>query len=207
MLDPADLMPVVAAHQLPALSLFSGGGGLDLGFTRAGFAHVAAYDTLEAAGHTLRQNRPDWTVHAGADGDVKGVDWRAHRDELAVIHGGPPCQPFSVAGRQRGREDERNLLPEFVRAVREARRRTPGSRRTDARSESGPWPGRHRRRRPGADPAEHAHRPSTHNLHPEQRVSPEGLGSDADLAKWSRTISPEGERVPNGERAPSPRRG
>lgn len=120
-LNPADLMPVVAAHHLPALSLFSGGGGLDLGFARAGFAHVASYDTLEASGHTLRQNRPGWTVHAGSAGDVKGVDWRAHRDELAVIHGGPPCQPFSVAGRQRGGEDERNLLPEFVRAVEEAR--------------------------------------------------------------------------------------
>src|SRR5437016_6003264 len=40
-LDPLDLMPPIAAHHLPALSLFSGGGGLDLGFERAGFAHVA----------------------------------------------------------------------------------------------------------------------------------------------------------------------
>ncbi len=120
-LSPADLMPQVASHHLPALSLFSGGGGLDLGFSRAGFGHVASYDTLEAAGHTLRGNRPEWTVHAGSAGNVRAVDWRVHRDALAVIHGGPPCQPFSVAGRQRGRDDERNLLPEFVRAVTEAR--------------------------------------------------------------------------------------
>ena len=116
-LDPADLMPRVAPHLLPALSLFSGGGGLDLGFERAGFRHVASFDTLEPAGETLRANRPRWTVHSGDDGDVRRVDWRPYRGELAVVHGGPPCQPFSVAGRQRGRDDARNMLPEFARAV------------------------------------------------------------------------------------------
>lgn len=119
-LDPADLMPTVAQHLLPSLSLFSGGGGLDLGFERAGFRHVASFDTLDAAGATLRANRPRWAVHSGEDGDVRSVDWRAHRGELAVLHGGPPCQPFSVAGRQRGQADARNMLPEFVRAVDEA---------------------------------------------------------------------------------------
>jgi DNA (cytosine-5)-methyltransferase 1 len=119
-LDPADLMPQVASHLLPALSLFSGGGGLDLGFERAGFGHVASFDTLEAAGKTLQANRPKWEVHSGAEGDVRQVKWRAFRGELAVLHGGPPCQPFSVAGRQRGDQDARNMLPEFVRAVDEA---------------------------------------------------------------------------------------
>lgn len=120
-LDPLRLMPALAAHHLPALSLFSGGGGLDLGFERAGFAHVASYDTLPAAGDTLRLNRPRWTVHSAQQGDVRQVDWRPYRGEVAVVHGGPPCQPFSVAGRQRGDEDERNMVPEFVRAVRAIR--------------------------------------------------------------------------------------
>lgn len=120
-LDPADLMRPVAAHRLPALSLFSGGGGLDLGFARAGYAHVASYDTLTASADTLLLNRPDWTVYSGADGDVTKIDWRTYRDEVAVLHGGPPCQPFSIAGRQRGDSDERNMLPEFVRAVQEVR--------------------------------------------------------------------------------------
>ncbi len=120
-LDPTSLMPRVAPHLLPALSLFSGGGGLDLGFERAGFAHVASYDTLAAAGETLRANRPAWDVHSDEDGDVRSVDWRQYRGELAVLHGGPPCQPFSIAGRQRGHEDARNMLPEFLRAVRDTR--------------------------------------------------------------------------------------
>lgn len=116
-LDPAKLMPELGPNGLPSLSLFSGGGGLDLGFARAGFSHVASYDTLEAAGETLRANRPGWAVRSGPDGDVRAVDWSQLRGELAVIHGGPPCQPFSSAGRQRGQADERNMLPEFVRAV------------------------------------------------------------------------------------------
>jgi DNA (cytosine-5)-methyltransferase 1 len=115
-IDPAELMPTAARHGLSALSLFSGGGGLDLGFDFAGFEHVASFDTLEPAGRTLLSNRPDWEVHAGASGDVRAADWRTYRG-ADVLHGGPPCQPFSTAGRQRGDEDERNLLPEFVSCV------------------------------------------------------------------------------------------
>lgn len=116
-LDPLDLMPQRPSAGLRALSMFSGGGGLDLGFDRAGFGHVASYEILQAAADTLVKARPDWEVHGGEDGDVTRVDWSEFRGEVDVIHGGPPCQPFSAAGRQRGAKDSRDMFPEFVRAV------------------------------------------------------------------------------------------
>lgn len=116
-LDPNELMPQIDRHGLRCLSLFSGGGGLDLGFDRAGYFHVGSYELLEFAGDTLRMNRPDWEVFSGDDGDVTRVDWTPYEGVVDVVHGGPPCQPFSMAGRQNGKLDPRDMFPEFVRAV------------------------------------------------------------------------------------------
>jgi len=116
-LNPDDLMEAAPPTGRTSLSLFSGGGGLDLGFERAGFRHIASYELLKDAGQTLRTARPEWTVFCGQEGDVRHVDWRPYRGEIDVLHGGPPCQPFSSAGRQRGAGDERDMFPEFVRAV------------------------------------------------------------------------------------------
>ncbi len=118
-LDTDILMPQLPNNGLRTLSLFSGGGGLDLGFERAGFKHVASYDILEAAGVTLQKNRPEWRIFAGKDGDVTKIDWTLYRGEIDIVHGGPPCQPFSLAGRQQGKEDPRDMFPTFVRAVLE----------------------------------------------------------------------------------------
>ncbi len=116
--DPSDLMPRLHPNGLRSLSLFSGGGGLDLGFDLAGYTHVASYDILSVAGETLRRNRPEWTVFAGKEeGDVCRQDWSRYRGKVDVLHGGPPCQPFSSAGRQLGSEDTRDMFPEFVRAA------------------------------------------------------------------------------------------
>ena len=122
-LDTNDLMPQIEPHSLAALSLFSGGGGLDIGFERAGFSHAASFEILGICGETLLTNRPGWRVMSGAvQGDVtqaafvpfKGVD---------VVHGGPPCQPFSTAGKQAGEHDPRNMWPGFVRCVQQTRPR------------------------------------------------------------------------------------
>ena len=120
-LSPEALMPRVASQGLKALSLFSGGGGLDLGFERAGFEHVASFDVLDVCGETLKRSRPEWRVCAGAEGDVTRVDWRSFAGQVDVVHGGPPCQPFSVAGLRRGSRDGRDMWPEFTRAVLELR--------------------------------------------------------------------------------------
>jgi DNA (cytosine-5)-methyltransferase 1 len=116
-LKPDKLMPKRPCNGLSTLSLFSGGGGLDLGFERAGFSHIASYDILDICGDTLRTNRPKWNVFSGCDGDVTQVDWSKYSGKIDVIHGGPPCQPFSIAGRQRGGRDSRDMWPSFISVI------------------------------------------------------------------------------------------
>lgn len=122
-LDPNDLMPQLNPNGMSCLSLFSGGGGLDLGFERAGFNQLAAFEILNVCGETLRANRPDWEVHSGdVEGDVTAAAFSPFRG-VDVIHGGPPCQPFSIAGKQAGAKDPRNMWAEYVRSVLHARPR------------------------------------------------------------------------------------
>ena len=122
-LDPNDLMPQLEANGLTCLSLFSGGGGLDLGFERAGFDHSASFEILDICGQTLRTNRPKWDVRSGSvAGDVRAAAFSSFRG-VDIVHGGPPCQPFSTAGKQAGADDPRNMWPDFVRCVLQARPR------------------------------------------------------------------------------------
>lgn len=115
--QPEKLMPVRRQHGLRALSLFSGGGGLDLAFERAGYEHVASFDVLEICAATLRQCRPQWQIFSGQDGDVSQVDWSNFAGQVDVVHGGPPCQPFSIAGCRNGGRDDRDMWPAFIAAV------------------------------------------------------------------------------------------
>lgn len=122
-LDPNDLMPQLDSNELTSLSLFAGGGGLDLGFERAGFDHRASFEILDICGQTLRANRPTWDIRSGLDaGDVRAAAFSLFRG-VDVVHGGPPCQPFSIAGKQAGADDPRNMWPDFVRCVLQTRPR------------------------------------------------------------------------------------
>jgi DNA (cytosine-5)-methyltransferase 1 len=116
-LNPNELMPQQKDNGIRSLSVFSGGGGLDLGFDRAGFAHTASFEFLPQAAATITRNRPQWLVFSGDAGDVRNIDWSQYRDKIHVIHGGPPCQPFSSAGRQSGEDDHRDMFPQFVKIV------------------------------------------------------------------------------------------
>lgn len=117
-LNPLDLMPKIDNNKFTALSLFSGGGGLDLGLDRAGFKHIASYELIPICRETFKLNHPDWNVYCGTEeGDVTKVDWKKYFGEIDVVHGGPPCQPFSIAGQQKGINDERNMWGEFIRAI------------------------------------------------------------------------------------------
>jgi len=122
-LDTSDLMPQLDPNSLTSLSLFAGGGGLDLGFERAGFQHQASFEILDICGETLRANRPSWDVRSGdVRGDVRAASFSPFRG-VDVVHGGPPCQPFSTAGKQAGAADPRNMWPDFVRCVLQTRPR------------------------------------------------------------------------------------
>lgn len=122
-LNPNALMPQLPGNGLKTLSLFSGGGGLDLGFERAGFEHRASFEILDICGSTLKSNRPDWEIFSGAKaGDVTSAVFKNFKS-IDVVHGGPPCQPFSIAGKQAGAADPRNMWPDFIRCVLETRPR------------------------------------------------------------------------------------
>ena len=101
---------------MTGLSLFSGIGGLDLAFEWAGGTVAAMCEIDPFCRKVLRKHWPDVPLF----GDVKGV---SGRDEsfaaVDVVYGGFPCQPFSVAGDRKGRDDSRFLWPEFSRLVGE----------------------------------------------------------------------------------------
>src|SRR4051812_40175990 len=104
------------------VDLFAGAGGLSLGLARAGFSAVAASEMDPDALATYVAASAKYTSGSTLqvfDGDIARHSWGSLRAHVALVAGGPPCQPYSVGGLRRGTSDARDGLPEFVRAVRE----------------------------------------------------------------------------------------
>jgi DNA (cytosine-5)-methyltransferase 1 len=107
-------------RELTVVEICAGAGGQALGLEQAGFRHAAAVELDADACATLRANRgDDWKI---VEDDVANVDGHAYAD-ADLLAGGVPCPPFSVAGRQLGRDDERDLFPQALRLVAEIRPR------------------------------------------------------------------------------------
>jgi DNA (cytosine-5)-methyltransferase 1 len=101
--------------ELTCLEICAGGGGQSLGLEQAGFHHVAAVEIDSDACTTLRQNRPDWNIF---ERDIKHFDATCFRD-VDLLAGGVPCPPFSIAGKQLGADDERDLFPRALEIIEE----------------------------------------------------------------------------------------
>lgn len=108
--------------ELTCVDLFSGAGGLSIGFGLAGFNVLAANDFDTDCAKTYQYNHPHTQFIAGPIQDISGKELLSrtglHVGELDCIIGGPPCQSFSVNNHQRGMQDERSgLFREYLRIV------------------------------------------------------------------------------------------
>jgi len=100
---------------LTTLELCAGAGGQALGLEQAGIEHVGLVELDPHACNTLRLNRPNWNV---IQCDIRNFDATLYRG-VDVVSGGLPCPPFSVAGKQLGHKDERNLFPAAIQIISE----------------------------------------------------------------------------------------
>lgn len=103
---------------LTSFEVCAGAGGQALGLEQAGFDHVGLLDNDAHACRTLRYNRPEWEVHHA---DLATFDGSRYVGQVRLLAGGVPCPPFSIAGKQLGADDERDLMPHMVRLAAEMR--------------------------------------------------------------------------------------
>ena len=100
-------------------SLFSGIGGFDLAAKWMGWTNVFHCEWNAFGQRVLRHHFPN----AEGFGDITKTDFTPYADRIDILTGGFPCQPYSVAGKRKGKADERHLWPEMLRAIREVRPR------------------------------------------------------------------------------------
>ena len=125
LLYPASRADNRSENQMKIISLFSGAGGLDIGFDQAGFETSVMVEFDPACCRTLRKNMPNTPV---IEGDINQISTKQILEaaglkplEAALVIGGPPCQSFSLAGKRMGMNDPRGMLVlQFIRVVRES---------------------------------------------------------------------------------------
>lgn len=108
-----------AVDGMHSIEVCAGAGGQALGLEAAGFHHEALVEIDPWAAKTLKLNRPDWSVW---ECDIASFPAHKYKD-VELYAGGLPCPPFSVAGKQLGKEDERNLFPIALEQIAQCRPR------------------------------------------------------------------------------------
>lgn len=110
-------------NQMNSVEIFAGGGGMALGMRKAGFSHEALIEWWSPAANILRHNAERdsdlWTKDHVIQDDVRKVTSElAGLGPINLVAGGPPCQPFSLAGAGAGHSDDRNMFPAALDVVR-----------------------------------------------------------------------------------------
>lgn len=108
-----------------SVELFAGAGGLAMGCEMAGFEHLAVVEWDRWACDTVRENQKrgfpvlaSWNLH---EGDVRAFDWASVPQDIELLAGGPPCQPFSIGGKHKAHQDNRDMFPATVEVIRHLR--------------------------------------------------------------------------------------
>jgi DNA (cytosine-5)-methyltransferase 1 len=96
-------------------SLFSGIGGFDLASEWMGWENIFHCEWNEFGQRVLKHHFPKSISY----GDITTTDFTIHRGQIDILTGGFPCQPYSQAGKRLGKEDDRHLWPQMLRAIRE----------------------------------------------------------------------------------------
>jgi len=98
-----------------SLEIFSGAGGFAKGLKISGFQHAGLLDFNKDACNTLRINFPEQNVF---EQDIREFNYKQFND-IDLIGGGPPCQPFSLGGKAKGQRDKRDMFPFAINGIRE----------------------------------------------------------------------------------------
>ncbi len=111
-----------------AIELFAGAGGLGMGVSQAGFTPALVVERDRWCCDTIRENRSAGMAAVAEwpdpfEGDIRSVDFTSYEGQIDLVSGGPPCQPFSLGGKHRAHDDERDMWSEAARVVREVRPR------------------------------------------------------------------------------------
>ena len=110
---------------MQAVEIFTGAGGLAMGLQSAGFSHAGLIERDKHSCTNIRHNKVNgytslrhWNL---LESDVREIDYSIFGTDVQLVAGGPPCQPFSLGGKHQAYNDDRDMFPEAVRAVRELR--------------------------------------------------------------------------------------